>query len=58
MPPTKSVAYWRTGTKVFDSWWPWRLGVVTKQMKTRIKVCWSDGEQWTYDQAHLRFLRA
>lgn len=45
------------GATVFDSWWPWRVGRVVRQMKTRVRVCWSNGEEWTYDQAHLQFLR-
>jgi len=44
------------GTAVFDRWWTWRIGVVTKQKKTRTRVLWSDGETRDYDSAHRRFL--
>jgi hypothetical protein len=41
---------------VYDRWWPYRLGRVTKRTKTRVTVEWLDGETWTYDKAHLQFL--
>jgi hypothetical protein len=41
---------------VYDRWWPYRVGYVIKKLKTRIRVEWSNGEIWTYDQAHLQFL--
>lgn len=43
-------------TRVFDRWWPYRHGVVIKRLKTRLRVQWSDGEVWTYDQPHMQFL--
>ncbi len=42
---------------VYDSWWPLRLGSVVRCLKTRIRVQWSDGEVWSYDKAHQKFLR-
>lgn len=42
--------------KVFDRWWPDRLGIVEKRLKTRLHVRWSDGELWRYDVAHAQFL--
>lgn len=46
------------GAGVFDRWWPHRLGIVTRQSKTRTHVAWSDGEVWRYDAAHRQFLEA
>lgn len=45
------------GDIVFDRWWWWRLGVVVKRTKTRLRVMWSDGEVWNYDRPHQRFLK-
>jgi hypothetical protein len=43
-------------TKVYDRWWPDRLGVIVKRLKTRLDVLWSDGDTWRYDQPHMQFL--
>ena len=46
------------GMKVYDLWWPWQMGRITRVLKTRIKVAMSStGEIETYDRAHLQFLR-
>jgi len=42
--------------KVHDRWWPIRLGVVVRVLKTRIHVQWTDGEIWNYDEPHTIFL--
>ena len=42
---------------VYDTWWPWRVGVVSKVLKTGVHVTWSDGEVCRYDKAHLKFLK-
>lgn len=44
------------GDIVYDRWWPWRIGFVSKALKTRTHVTWSDGEVWNYDRPHARFL--
>jgi hypothetical protein len=41
---------------VFDRWWPARLGVVMRRLKTSAIVHWDDGEDWRYDRDHLKFL--
>lgn len=43
--------------KVYDRWWPWRLGTIVKRTKAAVYVRWSDGETWRYDRAHQKFLR-
>lgn len=45
------------GTRVYDNWWPHRMGAVTASSKTSVHVKWDDGEVVRYDQAHLKFLR-
>lgn len=47
----------RVGCIVYDSWWLWRIGRVTKISASRLHVQWSDGETWNYDKAHQQFLR-
>lgn len=47
----------KQGQAVHDSWWPLRSGHVRNVLKTRLRVEWSDGEVWTYDQSHMQFLR-
>jgi len=42
---------------VIDRWWPYRVGTVIRRLKTRLHVLWTDGEIWSYDVAHARFLR-
>ena len=42
--------------RVYDRWWPHRLGTVTRRTKTTATVRWDDGESWTYDRAHQQFL--
>lgn len=54
---TKITTKTRVGTKVFDSWWPDRLGMIARKLKTRVWILWVDGETWKYDQVHLQFLR-
>lgn len=46
----------RPGRRVYDRWWPWRLGSVTRVLRTRVHVRWSDGEECSYDREHLPFL--
>jgi len=41
---------------VVDRWWPYRVGTVVRRLKTRLHVRWSNGEIWSYDAAHARFL--
>ena len=45
------------GVAVFDTWWPWRHGTVLRIGETRLRVRWDDGQEWSYDKAHLQFLR-
>jgi hypothetical protein len=48
----------KPGDIVYDAWWPWRLGVVVRVLKTRIKVRYNGLDVvWSYDVAHQRFLR-
>jgi len=48
---------WNVGMRVYDRWWPWRMGKIVRVLKTRIRVEWSDtGEYWSYDRAHQQFL--
>lgn len=47
----------RKGAIVFDTWWPWRRGTVLRVGKTQLRVRWDDGKEWSYDKAHLQFLR-
>ena len=53
----------KVGMKVYDSWWPWRMGKIVKVLKTRVKIAgrpiWSEyaAKIETYDKAHLQFLR-
>lgn len=48
--------------KVYDRWWPWRLGIVLKVLKTRLHVKWLSGYNneadrlWIYDIPHSKFL--
>lgn len=46
----------RVGKRVFDRWWPWHAGVITKSTKTRTYVKWDYGDTWPYDNAHIQFL--
>lgn len=46
----------QVGTYVFDRWWPWRLGHLSRRTKSTATVEWDDGTAWTYDRAHLQFL--
>ena len=48
----------KVGARVCDRWWPLRVGVVRRVLKTRVHVEWLDGGRWVYDAAHLRFLEA
>lgn len=43
--------------RVYDSWWPWKIGVIVWRGKTRLRVRFSDGTEWTYDRAHQKYLR-
>lgn len=43
------------GTRVYDRWWPWRVGRVAWVGKTRLRVQFSD-DLVTYDRAHCQFL--
>lgn len=43
------------GDKVYDRWWPWRVGTITRMTKTRCTVKF-EFETWVYDKAHMRFL--
>jgi len=43
---------------VYDTWWPWKLGRVTRVTKSTIHLMWSDGTKSIYDKAHQQFLRA
>lgn len=47
------------GDRVYDSWWPWRLGTVVAILKTRLKLRWDDDRDYanTYDQPHSLYLR-
>jgi hypothetical protein len=47
----------KRGRVVYDSWWPWRVGSITKRNKSSVYVQWSDGKTWRYDRAHTQFLR-
>ena len=42
--------------QVYDRWWPWRAGVVTRRTQSSVWVRWVDGEIWRYDRAHQLFL--
>ncbi len=46
----------RKDDKVYDRWWPERLGKVIQIRKTRLRVQWSGGDVWSYDLPHLGFL--
>jgi hypothetical protein len=46
----------RLKQKVYDRWWPWRIGKVIRVMKCFVYVQWLDGEQVRYDRAHQQFL--
>lgn len=47
----------KRGMKVYDRWWPWRLGVITCVLKTRVHVQFSDRDAHTiYDKTHCQFL--
>jgi hypothetical protein len=41
---------------VVDRWWPYRVGMIVRRLKTRLHVRWSNGEIWRYDAAHTQFL--
>ena len=60
MSTRRDLGAFKRGDRVHDRWWPWRLGVVARVFKTRVRVLWTDardGERpWSYDRAHLRFL--
>lgn len=45
------------GVRVYDMWWPYRMGVVMSVEKTGLHVKWSDGEVMRYDKSHMKFLR-
>lgn len=48
---------WKVRMRVYDRWWSWRTGTITRIYKTRIHVKWHDtGEYWIYDHAHEQFL--
>jgi hypothetical protein len=47
----------KQGQLVHDIWWPWRVGRITRVLKTRLRVRWEDGKVWTYDKAHQQFLQ-
>jgi hypothetical protein len=53
--------------QVYDFWWPWNTGIVTKVLKTRVKVRFGYDHNYyfinhpidkdvTYDIPHLKFL--
>jgi hypothetical protein len=47
----------RVGDRVYDRWWPWKVGKVVKVLKTRVQVQFPD-RVTTYDEAHSKqFLR-
>lgn len=47
----------KAGMKVYDCWWPWRVGQVTWVGKTRLRVAFSPYTADTvYDKAHYQFL--
>lgn len=46
----------KKGAVVFDTWWPWRRGTILRIGETRLRVRWDDGQEWSYDKAHLQFL--
>ena len=51
------IKEYRVGMRVYDFWWPWTLGIVTKALKTRIKVRFAGNDyDTTYDIPHLKFL--
>jgi hypothetical protein len=52
-----SADNFKVGARVHDSWWPWRAGKVIRVTKSRTRVRWADGEEWSYDSDHLVFLR-
>jgi hypothetical protein len=41
---------------VHDRYWPWRLGIVIRKLKTVVHVRWSGGDVWAYDMPHSKFL--
>lgn len=46
----------KLGDKVYDRWYIWwGIGVVTKVMKTRVRIRFGLEER-TYDRAHFQFL--
>jgi hypothetical protein len=54
----RSSSDFRVGTRVYDSWWPYRLGKVVRVTKTTVHVKWADtGFKWVYDRAHMKWLK-
>lgn len=41
--------------RVYDRWWYWKVGRVTKVLKTRVHVEFDNGVA-VYDRAHCQFL--
>ena len=46
----------KTGMIVYDKWYPWENGIVTKILKTRVKIKFSNQGIITYDKSHVYFL--
>lgn len=42
--------------RVYDRWWPWRLGTILSETAHTTRVKWDDGVVWVYDRAHRKFL--
>lgn len=42
--------------RVYDRWWPARLGTIVRVTASTVRVQWIDGERWIYDRDHLQFL--
>ena len=47
----------KVGMLVYDRWWPWKVGRVTKVTKSTTHVLWiSGGDKVIYDRPHQKFL--
>jgi hypothetical protein len=47
----------KVGDHVCDAWWPNVYGVITKKLKTRLWVKFTEqGDPWKYDVSHTQFL--
>jgi len=42
--------------KVYDRWWPSRIGRIIRRTRSTVMVRWDDGKTTVYDKAHQQFL--